>query len=162
MKTYYLALLIFLFSCSSSSNEESQQETAQEAPSTEVPAEKPINSELQSDYMVKFTKIDNVAYIEIDDSVIYKSEFTYGGENDIDYRVDLTKYVEDGAEKISIGLINGTEPYEDQADTHWEIMFDLILEGEVVDFIHEIKLENELGYVYEAEYNIDDWRPSLN
>ncbi|WP_420576208.1 hypothetical protein [Ekhidna sp.] len=105
---------------------------------------------------VLFSRINNKAKVFVDDSLIYESKTILSGY-DVDEKVNLDPFVSNGAEVIRIELFNGVEPYDDQIDQKWEIMYDLILEGEVVDFVNESIYENKIGRTYEASYKIEEW-----
>jgi hypothetical protein len=150
MKAYFFIPLIFCLSCASKTEKAESSESAQ----VEAKEEPAVET---SDFYLKFTKVDNIAHVYIDDSLIYKSEYTLGGANEVAYEVDISSYI-DNSKKLKVVLYNGVEPYDEQVDTYWEIMYDLILDGEVVDFIHEQEQENTVGIAFESEYVIDEWR----
>ncbi|MEQ9007019.1 MAG: hypothetical protein RLP12_03980, partial [Ekhidna sp.] len=144
MKAYLIIILIFCLGCVSKTKKSPPSESA------EIETKKESKTE-KSDFYVKFTKVDNRAHVYIDDSLIYKSDYTLGGANEVAYEVDISSYI-NNSEKLKVVLYNGVEPYDEQVDTYWEIMYDLILDGEVVDFIHEQEQENIVGVAFESEY----------
>ncbi|MEQ9466211.1 MAG: hypothetical protein RLN88_02310 [Ekhidna sp.] len=153
MRFYILIVTLFTFSCGSTTQKEQAKE---EKP--EVVQEKKEKEQVSSDFKVVISRIENIAHVYVDDSLIYKSEYHISTKDGVNEQIDISSYVENGAKKVTVALYNGNEPYENQTDTYWEIMYDLILDGEVVDFVHETRNETKLGRVYEAEYVIEDWR----
>ena len=115
--------------------------------------EKELNS---SEYLLNFKRIDNLAKVYIQDSLIYSSPIVHGNP-EIDYMIDFSEFIVDGSETLKIQLFNGKAPFDYQEDPHWEIRYYLIIKGEIVDFTHEIGDDNALGKVFEYTYTINEW-----
>lgn len=109
-----------------------------------------------SDYILAFNKVDNKVDVFINDSLIYTSGFI-GYSPELDLQVDFGQFIKNGNEVLRIELYNGYEPYDDQIDPLWEVRYDLIIEGEIVDFIHEYGDDNGIGKVFETQYKINEW-----
>ena len=148
-----LMVTLLAFACGTGTQ---KQESNEEKP--EVVEEKPEAEGIDSDFKVVISRIENIAHVYVDDSLIYKSEYHLSTRDGVNEQVDLSPFIENGAKTVTVALYNGNEPYTNQSDTYWEIMYDLILDGEVVDFVHETRNETSLGRVYETKYVIEDWR----
>lgn len=109
-----------------------------------------------SKYILAFAKVDNTVNVYVNDSLIYTSGFI-GHSPELDLKVDLGQFIADAEDRIRIELFNGYPPYDDQIDPLWEVRYDLIINGEIVDFIHEYADDNGIGKVYENEYIIGEW-----
>ncbi|MEO1256049.1 MAG: hypothetical protein AAFY41_14360 [Bacteroidota bacterium] len=146
MKHFFLLIGLVLFSCGAPSGKKKQESTDESSSSTQT----------NSENKVVFNKINNKVKVYVDDSLIYESE-TYLAKYEVQNSVDISPYIINGSEVLKIELYNGTEPYEELDDPKWEIMFDVILDGEVVDFVSESIRENKVGKVYEMTYKVEDW-----
>jgi len=140
-------ILIFLFiGCTSvNSNKNINLETPSES-----------NKIIESEHMFVFTKIDNKVDVFINDSLIFSSGLILNSP-ELEVRVDLTPFIEDGSERLKLQLYNGQEPYTDQLDPSWELRYDLILNGQIADFDHLTEKNNALGMVYQTTYIINEW-----
>lgn len=153
MRFYILIAALLTFSCDTSTQKKDVKDEKPVAGQGKKLAE-----EIDSDFKVVISRIENRAHVYVDDSLIYKSDYHISTKDGVNEQIDIRSYVENGAKKLTVALYNGNEPYKNQTDTYWEIMYDLILDGEVVDFVHEKRNETKLGRVFEAEYVIEDWR----
>ncbi|WP_424962270.1 hypothetical protein [Ekhidna sp.] len=140
---FYLAIA---FGCTSP-NSESKQESNEETQS--APAEA---SNQPDQYKVVLRQIDNRAIVHVDDSVIYDSKTVAG---DFNIEVDITKYVEEGAIELRVDLYNGKEPYN-QLDTHWDIVYDIMRNDELVEFVRESGDDGRVGKVYSETFYLDE------
>ena len=110
----------------------------------------------KSDYLINFKKIDNYAEVYIEDSLIYTSPLVHGNP-EVDYLFDFSTFIKDESETLTIKLFNGEAPFHYQEDPHWEVRYYLIINGEIVDFIHEVGNDNSLGKVFEYTYIVNEW-----
>lgn len=109
-----------------------------------------------SDYLLNLVKVDNLAKVYIDDSLVYTSSVVHGNP-EIDYYFDFSSFVNDGSEILKVELYNGEAPYHIQDDQHWEIRYYLIINGENVDFIHESGDDYRIGKVYEETFFMEEF-----
>ncbi len=152
MRQIVFLFSLFLLGCGNSGSSGNDDKKVLDQETTETPPE-----QTTTEFGISFNKINNKAKIFVDDSLIYESETIHTGY-EVDYFIDISPYISIGAEIIKVELYNGVEPYNEQTDRKWEIMFDVVLDGEVVDFVNESKRDNTIGKVFEAEYVIDEWR----
>lgn len=138
------ALLALAISCSSPKKEQATEDVAQQKSSIAS------NSEL----VLVFRKIDNRARVFVDDEEIYDSG-TIPGNPELDVEIDLTKYLDGGAELLRVDLYNGIEPYT-QVDSNWLIVFDIFHNGEVIDFARDSGSDGAVGVVFSETYYFDD------
>ncbi|WP_420317638.1 hypothetical protein [Ekhidna sp.] len=148
MKHLYLVLAIVIFSCGAPSNE--KKEVAEES---EV---KETENNSSPGYMIAITEVDNSVSVFVEDSLIFTSGTIHSSPK-VDFKVDLTQFVVNGNETVRVELYNGIEPYNPQHDPKWEVRYDLIIDGEIVDFVHEFGDDNAIGKVWETEYNLAEW-----
>ncbi|MEP0984695.1 hypothetical protein [Ekhidna sp.] len=148
MKKILILLLVIGVGCSTPSKEKKEE-------SKEVVSEKEekISSE---GYFIAITEVDNSVSVFVEDSLIFTSG-TIHSSPEVDYQIDLTEFVKRGDEKIRVELYNGVEPYNPQNDPKWEVRYDLIIDGEIVDFVHEFGEDGAIGKVYENVYKLDEW-----
>ncbi|MEP5613495.1 MAG: hypothetical protein ABJP45_14680 [Cyclobacteriaceae bacterium] len=149
MKYLTLGLILFVSGCGSPSSEKSSE--AKKPDAEEVA---PDNS--SADYLLSFTQIDNSVKVYMEDSLIFTSG-TIHSSPEIDFEIDFTQFVEDGSETLRIELYNGVEPFDQQVDPLWGVRYDLIIKGNIVDFVHEFGDDNAIGLVYENSYVINEW-----
>ena len=150
-----LSILLLLFSCSQPKKEEAKtdQKTEQEQPS-ETQQEATQRTDGSNEYKVVFRKIDNRVLLHVEDSLIYDSG-TVGGNPDLEIEIFLTEYVEAGKTEIRIDGYNGVEPY-DQADSHWELVYDIYINDEIMDFVREANDKGDVGKVFEEIHFLNE------
>lgn len=147
MKYIPICALLALLSCGSPSKENDKkqaEETTEEAPTQ------------TTGYFLAISKVDNAVKVFVNDSLIFDSG-TIHESPEVDFELNLTPLIVDGSETVKIELWNGVEPYHEQADPLWELRYDLIKDGEIIDFIHEFGDDNAIGLVYENSYIINEW-----
>ncbi|WP_144017317.1 hypothetical protein [Ekhidna lutea] len=144
MKQFILAIIVVIAGCTTTSSKDQNQE------------EKSTPKVQSKGYVLAISEIDNSVSVYMEDSLIFTSG-TIHSSPEVDYKIDLTPFVKDGTEELKIELYNGVEPYEPQADPYWEVRYDLIIDGEIVDFVHEFGDDNGIGLVYENTYIIEEW-----
>ena len=144
MKNIVVLILLIVASCSPPRPKEEKNE--------EVIDQQNVNS----DYILNFKKVDNLAKVYIGDSLVFTSQIVHGNP-EVDYNFDFSSFVKDGSEILKVQLYNGEEPYHQQEDQHWEIRYYIIIEGEVVEFEHEFGDDYTIGIVFEKEYELTKW-----
>ena len=107
-------------------------------------------------YLLSISEVDNSVKVYVEDSLIFSSG-TIHSSPEVDFQIDFAQYITDESETLKIELYNGVEPFEPQVDPLWEIRFDLVINGEIVDFVHEFGDDNGIGKVYEISYLINEW-----
>ena len=147
MNKPFLLLVLLISACSAPKKE--QEETKEEV--TQVKEQ-----ELQAKYLLAISEIDNRVNVLVNDSLIFDSG-TIHNSPEVNFKIDLTPYVITGDEEVKLKLLNGLEPYEPQADAQWEVRYDLIVDGEIVDFVHEYDDDGRIGEVFETTYIINEW-----
>lgn len=155
MRNLFILFTLVIFSCGGPAQKEQLKDQKKEAEAKQEAKEESVSS---SDYLLAINKIDNNVFVYVDDSLIYTSG-TIHKSPEVDYQVDFSQYITDGSETLKVVLFNGLEPYNEQVDARWEISYDLILNGEIVDFVHEYDDDNTIGQAYEMSYVINDWKP---
>ncbi|MEQ9402704.1 MAG: hypothetical protein RIM99_03885 [Cyclobacteriaceae bacterium] len=148
MKKLFVVLMFVIVGCGGPA----KKEAASDNKSTQD------ENEPSSGYILAISKIDNNVNVYVEDSLIFTSG-TIHNSPEVDFQIDLSQFIKDGSETLRIELLNGVEPYDQQIDPYWEIMYDLIIDGEIVDFIHEYDDDNAIGKVYENSYLIKEWIP---
>lgn len=156
MRFLQLAIIsLLLFSCGSSKKEETQNDS-KEMPQTAA-SETQVSSDTtdqRDSYKIVFRKIDNKVILFVEDSVIYDSG-TIAGNPDLEVEIFLTEYVERGQIEIRIDSYNGVEPYN-QADSHWELVYDIYKNDEIIDFVREANDNGDVGKVFEEFHYLDE------
>lgn len=148
MKHLLIVFVLLAFSCNPPAIKDNKK--TEDTPSSK-------SEKTDANYIVALSKIDNNVNIYVNDSLIFKSG-TIHDSPEVDFEVDFSAYINDGSETLKIELWNGVEPYNEQIDPLWEVMYDLIIDGEIVDFIHEYGDDNAIGVVYENTYVINEWK----
>lgn len=121
----------------------------------------PTSNVSANGYILSISEVDNSVNVYVEDSLIFASG-TIHSSPEVDFKIDLSPFVKDGSEKLKIELYNGVEPYEPQVDPLWELRYDLIVNGEIVDFVHEFGDDNGIGKVYENTYILGEWAEVKN
>ena len=103
-------------------------------------------------YLLVLRYIDNRALVHIDDSVIYDSETVAGAFN---IEIDLSPYVAEGKTELRVDLYNGRPPYN-TTDSHWELAYDIYVNGELADFVREGERDGRIGNVFSETHYLDD------
>lgn len=149
-RTFWLHFFVFIMlnSCQSPKNKEAS-ETIPEKRAELV-------EQTASKDKIDFSLIDNQVKIFVDDSLIFDSEFIHNDDVFIDVTVDIGKHCPNGNETLKINAFNGKEPFID-FDQYWGIRYELVLGGEVVDFVFEHNDDGQLGQVFEKEYSLKEW-----
>lgn len=107
-------------------------------------------------YHLLICKVDNKVKAYVDDSLVFASNSIHG-KKEVDIDVNMTPFVKTGEEVIKVELYNGDEPYDiPQNDTRWTIFYEIIIEGELVDFVSETKRDSRLGKVFEMTHTISE------
>lgn len=130
--------------CSSSSGNTGSNET--ENPGSEVVAEDVPK------YQLVFRQIDNRAKAYVNDSLIYDSQNMAGA---IELEIDLSEMVSEGNAKLTVELYNGKEPYN-QLDSYWEIVYDIFIDGELIEFVRESGNDGQVGKVFSETHYLDE------
>lgn len=115
--------LIVLISCNSKS-------------SADTPVEPEVINQKELCYL-KFYNIDNRAIIYIDDKQVHDTgaiEWRQKSER----TVILSDKLESGSHEIKVELINGVGVEADEFDVHWDIYYEIFLNGEAIDYVSEI------------------------
>lgn len=146
----YLFHLTLILCIATSCTSSSKQNTEEEDKASEIASEESANQPDQ--YMVVLRQIDNRAIVHIDDSVVYDSKTVAG---DFEIEVDITRYVEEGAIELRVDLYNGKEPYN-QLDAHWDIVYDIMKNDELVEFVRESGDDGRVGKVYSETFYLDE------
>lgn len=156
--TRFLQLItvsLLMFSCSQPKKEEVQDDQKKPQTETSEKSEEATESSTQDgEYKIVFRKIDNRVLVHVDDSLIYDSG-TLGGNPDLAIEIFLTKYVVMGKNEIRIDGYNGVEPYN-QADSHWELVYDIFINDEIVDFVREANDKGDVGKVFEEIHFLNE------
>ncbi len=105
------------------------------------------------DYTFRFSKIDNMVQITVNDDLVYTSGVVdHNPDLDGAYSVYISKYLTSGEDKVIIRLFNGYEPYNTQDDKHWELEYQLLKDGKEYEYVWEYADDNKLGLVFEETY----------
>ena len=155
MKKLLILITVFAIGCSGPAKKEEIKDQKKEAEAAQEAKEEEVAT---SDYLLAINKIDNNVFVYVNDSLIYTSG-TIHKSPEVDFQVDFSQFITDGSETLKVVLFNGVEPYNDQVDARWEISYDLILNGEIVDFVHEYDDDNTIGHAFEMSYVISEWKP---
>ncbi|WP_425392916.1 hypothetical protein [Ekhidna sp.] len=143
-----LIILSIIASCGSPSKDQKDQSKSDE----KAEAEK----QSSEGYLIAISEIDNSVSVFVEDSLIFTSGTIHSSPK-VDFQIDLTQFIENGNEKVRVELYNGVEPYNPQHDPKWEVRYDLIIDGEIVDFVHEFGDDNAIGKVWETTYDLSEW-----
>lgn len=144
MKNLLLGLFVFMIGCTPPSQKRDELLGGKE------------KKVADKGYILAISEVDNAVKVFMNDSLIFSSG-TIHSSPEVDYQIDLTPMIKDGSEVLRVELWNGVEPYEPQIDPIWEIRYDLVINGEIVDFIHEYDDDNTIGKAYENSYVISEW-----
>lgn len=106
-----------------------------------------------SGHYIALYAIDNRVKIMVDDSVCFDSK-TVHDSPEVNASINLTPLITHQSKNITIELYNGEEPYNDQIDPLWEVRYEYIVDGEVLDFVHDHSNDNALGIVFSKTYSI--------
>ncbi len=154
LQLVFISLL--LFSCGSS-KKETAENNEQETPENSASETAQVSSDStnqEDSYKIVFRKIDNKALLFVEDSLIYDSG-TIAGNPDLEVEIFLTDYVKRGQIEIRIDSYNGVEPYN-QADSHWELVYDIYKNDEIIDFVREANDNGDVGKVFEEFHFLDE------
>jgi hypothetical protein len=105
-------------------------------------------------YTIEFTKIDNRAYVFVNDKQVFDSELV-DGNPELEMNFDFTKFLKKGKNVVKIELHNGSElnPYLD--DRHWTIRYEIFENNESYDYVFEYSSDGETSKkVFEQEHEI--------
>jgi len=147
MKNTFLIFLTFVLIAGCTQSKNSNQNSIKSSEST------PKYS--TEDYLVDISVIDNKANVYINDSLIYTSG-TVDGNPEVNIQIDLSSLITTGEKTLKIELLNGLEPYHAQDDAKWGLDYDLVVGGEIVDFVSEHGEDNTIGKVFEYNYQFMD------
>ncbi len=108
----------------------------------------------KDEYTFAFYKIDNKVNIIINDSLVFTSgEFDQNPDLEGNFTSNITRFLTDEQDEVTIQLYNGFEPYpKDQKDQHWEIEYSLFKNGEEIDLMWNEGDDFKTGLVFEAKY----------
>lgn len=109
------------------------------------------NNKTDSDVSILFRKIDNRVIVYHGDSLIYDSGIVELNPN-LKIKVVLPKDL-DWKNDLVIKLYNGASETLDEGDKHWEIMYTLLVDGNLVDDIWELSDNYSEGLVFEERYS---------
>ncbi|MEP1094370.1 MAG: hypothetical protein ABJG78_04640 [Cyclobacteriaceae bacterium] len=154
---------LLLFSCGQPKKEEAQNDqekkaddqVSQKLESDTRSAEQEDESKGEDEYKIVFRKIDNRVLLHVADSLIYDSG-TIGDNPELEIEFFLTQYVAEGKNEIRIDSYNGVEPYN-QADSHWELAYDIYKNDELVEFVREASDTGDVGKVFEETHYLDEF-----
>ncbi len=150
-----LTVSVLLLSCGGSTKEEGKSQPQQSQESEADQSQESVSSGEEGDvYRIIFRKIDNKVLLHVEDSLIYDSG-TIAGNPDLEVEIFLTEYVEAGKIEIRVDGYNGVEPYN-QADSHWEIVYDIFKNDEIIEFVREASDRGEVGKVFEEFHYLDE------
>lgn len=105
------------------------------------------------DFTIAFDRIDNLAEIVVNDSLIYSSgaiDFNPDLEGSI--TVYLGSFLTNKKDKVVIKLYNGHEPYQVQDDSHWELKYVIFRGDEEYETVWEYADDRKIGLVFEEVY----------
>ncbi|MEQ8627622.1 hypothetical protein [Ekhidna sp.] len=144
---FHSIIILFISIGCTAPNNDSKEEANDKAENAAVE-----DANQPDQYKVVLRQIDNRAIVHIDDSVIYDSKTVAG---DFNIEIDISKYVEEGAIELRVDLYNGKEPYN-QLDTHWDIVYDIMRNDELVEFVRESGDDGRVGKVYTETFYLDE------
>ncbi len=58
--------------------------------------------------------------------------------------------------ELRIDLYNGLDPYDNQVDLHWELVYDLYINDEIVEFVAESDDDGKIGRVFSETHLLND------
>lgn len=107
----------------------------------------------QPEYFLRFTRIDNQVNVYVNGQLVYESE-VIDGNPDLDIRVGLTKHLKEGLNTVKIELYNGSDFNKVITDSHWEVRYELLEDGEGIDYMHQLSDKGDNGLSFEYEHKI--------
>ncbi len=105
-------------------------------------------------FTLTFEKIDNRVEVLVEDSLIYNSGLIEGNP-ELTFKVDVTKHLVKGLNKLTIRVFNGSEYLPDQDDSHWEIRYEINQNGKLFDYIWDDGDEKVIGKVFEMTHYLE-------
>ena len=107
-----------------------------------------------TNYEITFSKIDNRAYVFINDELIFDSQFI-DGNPELNLSLNLSPFLKKGNNLLKVQLENGSNLNAYINDTHWTIRYEIFENGESYDYAYESNKNGEAGLiVYEKEHII--------
>lgn len=105
-------------------------------------------------YEITFSKIDNRAYVFIDDELIFDSQFI-DGNPELNLSLNLSPFLKKGDNLLKVQLENGSNLNAFINDTYWTIRYEIFENGESYDYAYESSKNGKAGLiVYEKEHII--------
>ena len=105
-------------------------------------------------YEITFSKIDNRAYVFINDKLVFDSQFI-DGNPELNLSFNLSPFLKKGDNLLKVQLENGSNLNAFINDTHWTIRYEIFEDGESYDYAYESSKNGKVGLiVYEKEHNI--------
>lgn len=108
----------------------------------------------QPDYILEFSKVDNRINVYINDKLYYEGK-EIDGNPELGLEVSLNAGLQKGNNTIKVDVFNGSSltPYIE--DKHWEIRYELMVDGESFEFVHEWGNDGVKGLAHSSEFYID-------
>ena len=107
-----------------------------------------------TDYEITFSKIDNRAYVFINDELIFDSQFI-DGNPELNLSLNLSPFLKKGNNLLKVQLENGSNLNAFINDTYWTIRYEIFENGESYDYAYESSKNGKAGLiVYEKEHII--------
>jgi DNA-binding XRE family transcriptional regulator len=116
-----------------------------------------VPTQVESENYFYFEKIDNVAIIYVDGEEVYRTEQVKGNP-ELQLNISLENFVNEDTKEIYIQLENGHSYNPNIEDKHWEIRYELFLDGQPVDYIWEHADDYRTGIVFDKKYILSEWR----
>ncbi len=148
MRIFLIATVLpLIISCSKPGAKNEKKETIKTT-------EHKLSSDSES--LLKFSRIDNRVTVYADDVLVYDSE-TVHSNPELDIQVNITSALAQEPDSLKVTVYNGEPPYTMMEDPEWEIHYELIINGEEIDFVFEHAENNALGMVFSKRYSVNDW-----
>ena len=107
-----------------------------------------------TNYEITFSKIDNRAYVFINNELVFDSQFI-DGNPELNLSLNLSPFLKKGDNLLKVQLENGSNLNAFVNDTHWTIRYEIFENGESYDYAYESSKNGGAGLiVYEKEHNI--------
>ena len=146
----YMVVVLCMIACSAPKKDQKENDT--EPPSTTKISEESSSPSSGDKYEMAINFIDNRAIVYLNDSTIYDSETVTGI---VDVTIDLTPYVSAGMTDLKVELYNGQPPYN-TASPSWKIVYDIFINGELVEFVSEGERDGKVGLVHTELHDLKD------
>ncbi|MEO9870109.1 hypothetical protein [Ekhidna sp.] len=104
-------------------------------------------------YTLVFSLVDNRSVVYINDSIIFDTGIIVGGT--YEKEIILTEFVEAGKTELKVELYNVNPPSETKRPG-WMIVYDILINDELIEFVRDKKNEGKVGLVYSETYDLSD------